>query len=267
MQSGRNWTMNDIDPRYHTLNDLHEAGRFDDALALSRDLFAEAEAEPRPERYRYFMPMFQLQLLLDVHAPTRAVLAALRDEQAARLLDGDAFCGSGGPPAADEYQRASRFSLLLQMNTLLGEMHATHALFRALEARLPELARQYAHQALPAMVDAGDFALADRYRGDPLSGLANVNHGARELPLFPPPREAPRLAADLSNLVKDVRIGIAVLRGLGDPAAADALRAALLDGLESDELREMAARELAEPGTITREGVARQMAEEERQGL
>lgn len=259
--------MTQLDQRYFDMDALREAGDDDAALALLLQVFAEVDAEAAPGRSRYFMPMFQFQLQLERHPQAHAALMALRDGQAARLLAGELYCGTDPAPQGGAFQRVRRFALVVEMNELLGDAHSTHALFRSLEAQSPELARQYAHQALPAMVDAGDFALADRYRGDPLSGLANVNHGARELPLFPPPREAPRLAADLSNLLKDVRIGIAVLRGLGDPAAADALRAALLDGLESDELREMAARELAEPGTITREGVAHQMAEEERQGL
>lgn len=259
--------MTTLDPRYLTMSELRAAGRHDEALALLRHIFDEVEAEAAPGRSSYFMPMFQLQLQLEAHAPTRAVLAALRDEQAARLLAGDLFCGTDAPPVRNTFLRVDRFLLVLEMNELLDDARATYALFRRLEAQSPELAQHYAWQVLSAMVEVGDFALADRYRRDPLELLASVNAAAQDLPLFPPPRQAPRLAADLGNLAKDVRIGIAVLRGLGDTAAADALRAALLAGLASTELRDFVQRELEEPGAITREVVARQMAQEDGQAM
>jgi len=250
------------DPRYAAMSELRETDRHDKALALLRQIFAEIEAEAAPDRSRYFMPMFEFQLLLEEHAPAHASLATLRDAQVARLLAGDLFCGTDAPPVRDTYRRVERFSLVLRMNELLDDARATYTLFRRLEAQSPELARSYAWRVLPAMVAVGDFALADHYRRDPLELLADVNAAARELPLFPPPRQAPRLAAELSNLVKDVRIGMAVLSGLGDPAAADALRETLLAGLSSDELKGFAQRELDAPGTITREVAARTMAAE-----
>lgn len=149
------------------------------------------------------------------------------------------------------------------MNEKLADARATHALFVELEARQPELAQRYAWQALPAIVESGDFALADRYRGGPLALLDQVNVHALTMPLIPPPGKAPRLSADLSNLVKDARLGAAVLHGLGREAEAIALRKALLAGLTSDALRVMAQRELDDPGTIIRELVACQMAQED----
>lgn len=188
-----------------------------------------------------------------------------RDEQARRLLDGDLTCGRKTSQESDakSYQRVSRFSLIVGMNEKLADARATHALFVELEARQPELAQRYAWQALPAIVDSGDFALADRYRGDPLALLDQVNEHALTMPLIPPPGTAPRLSADLSNLVKDARLGAAVLHGLGREAEAIALRKTLLAGLTSDALRVMAQRELDDPGTIIRELVACQMAQED----
>lgn len=246
---------------------LEEAGRYADALALLERQLADAEREAAPPRKRYFMPMFQLERLLEQYAPARAAMVALRDAQAARLLAGELYTGTDPAPVKDTYRRVERFSLIVDMNEALGDARSTYDIFRQLEAQRPELARSYSWQALPAMIEVGDFLLADRYRRPPLEALRNVNLSARELPLFPPPNQAPRLAADLSNLVKDVRIGMAVLRGLGDSAGADALRAALLDGLAYPDLKDLARRELDEPGTITRESVAHRMAEEERLGL
>lgn len=258
-------TMREHHARYDEVIALHEAGRYAEALALIEQQLAEIEREAAPDRSRYFMPMFQLKLLLDVYPPARAAMMALRDAQAARLLAGERFTGTDPAPVKDTFQRTDRYSLVVGMNNDLGDARSTYDIFRQLAARQPELAGSHAWQALEAMIAVGDFALADRYRRPPLDQLPNVNATARDLPLFPRPRQAPRLSADLSSLVKDVRIGMAVLRGLGDPAGADALRAALLDGLVSDELKEFARRELDEPGAIGREVVARQMAEEDRQ--
>ena len=89
-----------------------------------------------------------------------------------------------------------------------------------------------------------------------------VNALAASLPLFPAPGTAPRLAAELMNLVRDVRITAAVLRGQEQAAEADTLYATLLSGLENDAMRTLAQRELDAPGSITAEIVNRQMAQE-----
>lgn len=249
--------MSDIDPRQHQVIQLDEAGRHAEELALLQELYADAEAEPAPGRTRYFMTMFQWGLLTETYPPARTALAAVRDEQVARFLGGERYTGSGGDrhgnSEAEPWRRVSRYSLIIEMNRTLGEPHATRALFLQLEAGQPELARRHAWQALPHIVEAGDFALADRYRGDPLAQLDVVNDTARRMPLFPSDGAAPRLGAELMNLTGDVRVGIAVLRGLGREAEAAALREALLTGLASEPLRTLAERELDQPGTIGRE--------------
>lgn len=65
----------------------------------------------------------------------------------------------------------------------------------------------------------------------------------------------------MTNLVRAVRIGMVVLR---DNDQDDGLREALVDGLDSGELKALAKRELDAPGTITREIVDHQMALEAR---
>lgn len=255
--------MTDID-RQQQLIELDEAGRHAEALALLQALYAEAEAEPAPDRTRYFMTLFQWKLLTEKYPPACTALAAVRDEQAARLLGGELYAGSGGDRHGNSeeapWQRVLRFSLILDMDRTLGDAAASRTLFLQLEAQQPELARRYAWQALPAIVETGDFALAERYRGDPLKRLVEVNHTAQRMPLFPPDGGAPRLAADLTNLTGDVRVGIDVLRGLGREAEAAALREALLAGLASRPMRDLAERELDAPGTISREISAHRMA-------
>lgn len=56
---------------------------------------------------------------------------------------------------------------------------------------------------------------------------------------------------------------VAVLRGLGRDAEAASLLDAVEPGLESDELRALALRELAAPGTIMQELAAHRMRQEE----
>ncbi|MBQ5939122.1 hypothetical protein [Massilia sp. AB1] len=257
--------MSDTAARTERMRDLYEAGRYADLLVLLQQSLAEAELEVAPERTRFFMTMFHWKMLVEDYPPARAELEAARDEQAARLFAGDLYAGLDDDAAKDEdsFRRVQRFSLIADMNRTLGDARSTHALFVRLDAGQPALARQYAYLALPEVVEVGDFALADRYRHDPLRLLAEVNRDSTAWPLFPPPIH-PRMSAQLSNLVRDVRIGIDVLRGLGRVAEADALPESLLSGLASGELRAWAQRELAEPGSITRHFVECQMALEDR---
>jgi hypothetical protein len=71
--------------------------------------------------------------------------------------------------------------------------------------------------------------------------------------LFPPTIAAPRLAAELTNFIDEVRLRAAVLQGLGRETEAEALCNAALAGIASEEMRALAMRELAVPDTITRE--------------
>ena len=176
-------------------------------------------------------------------------LVAARDVQLRRVLDGDDELEADALRAEGLFLRRARFSLLVQMNVILDDPASTHGAFVALRRARPAWAERQAWRALPAIVAIGDFALADRCRGDPLAMLDAVNTDARALPLFPP-AGAPRLAADLINLTRDVALGIVVLRGLGREGEARTLRTALLDGLESAALRELAERELDAPGAI-----------------
>ena len=253
--------MTDFDPRQHEAILLNQQGRFDEALALLLQLFAEIERERAPSRSRYLPTMLEFRSLADHYAPARAALAGIRADQAARLLAGDLYCGSG-QGEDDGVRRADRFSLVVEIDRILGDARATCDLLAQLDAAQPALARRYAWLALPAVVAAGDFDLADRYRRDPLDMLGEVNRNARSLPLFPPSSQAPRVAGELMNLTGDVRLAMAVLRGQGKETEAIDLRRALLDGLEAAEVRALAERELDDPGTINRELVERSMAGE-----
>lgn len=68
------------------------------------------------------------------------------------------------------------------------------------------------------------------------------------------------------SLTREARIGIAVLRGLGREAEAGAVRERLLRGLENEELRALAERELEEPGAISRRMADHRMAQDQASG-
>lgn len=259
--------MPDIDSRLTRLIALRTEGRHAQALPLLQQLFADAGRVVNPARSSYFIPMLEWQFLAEAYAPAYTALQVERDAQIRLLLSGEHDFGrqdSSVPPASNAFGRASRFSLIVEMNETLGDVRSTADLFARLDASAPELARRYAWQALPAVVEAGNFALAERYRCPaPLAHLETVNALAASQPLLPAPGTAPRLAAELMNLVKDVRIAAAVLRGQGQAAEADALCAALLAGLANDAMRTLAQRELDAPGSITAAIVRRQMDEEQ----
>lgn len=256
--------MNEFDERVKALVRVRGAGRYEEALELLLQLFADAARSDMPARRSLFVPMLEWRFLVEDFAPARAALVEARDVQITQLLAGDLYFDRGGVQGEDipEYRRLARYELVIQMNEILDDAHSTHDLFVRLEAVQPGLARGRAGRALPAIVETGDFALADRYRGEPLAMLLPVNDTAAHFALLPQGRKAPRLAAELMNLTRDVHISVSVLRGLGRPAEADALREAMLAGLASAELRAVAGRELDEPGTISRMLVDHQMAQE-----
>ena len=252
--------MNDRGLRDAAPGVLRQAGRHSEALAQLRHLFAGAARAGAPARPGLFLVMLEWAFLATEYLPARTALEEARDEQIGRLLAGDMTIGPDGDthPA---FLHGSRFALIAEMNRILGDARSTYQVFVRLDAMRPDLARRHAFLALPAVVSACDFVLADRYRGEPLAHLAALNATAAAFPLFPPPDQAPRLAAELTLLVNDVRIASAVLRGRGRASDALALRARLLAGLPSGPVRALAQRELDDEGTIMREIVTHQMAQ------
>ena len=243
---------------------LMQEGASEVALALLEQALRTEELAVEPDRPDLFMTMFLWTQLAEQYPPARVALQGVRDTQAERLLAGDVYFGPDGADAGEPFRLITRFSLIVDINDKLGDLKSTCEVFLKLHVDQPALARRYAMSALPALVEAGQFALADQYRDDPLRWLEAVNDVARTFTLHPQPGVAPRLAAQLSNLVGEVHVGAAVLRGLGRDNEAGALVAALLSGLDSDELKTAARRELDRPGTIIDELVDHQMAQETR---
>jgi hypothetical protein len=223
-----------------------EEGRYADALPLVRMTFEQGVADDSGGRATEFIPMLEWEWLAESYPPARDALREARDGQVRRLLAGDEAVGT---PVPGLPQTRPRFALVARMNEALKESLATYELFAQLDAKNPGEV-PYAFLALEAVVDAGDFTLAARYLPDPLGWIEHLNGTARHFPLFPPNRTAPRLAAELSNFARDLRVRAAVLRGLGREAEARALVGDAHAGLASDELRDWLPRELDTPGAI-----------------
>lgn len=250
--------MEDLDPELCQAIQAEEEERYDDALRGLLAVTGRVLGSGDPARGDEFMTMFEWRLLAEAYAPAREALARVRDEQAGRLMNGDFDFASGRDLPG------LRFAIIVRMNKIPGDAHASSTLFARLEALAPEQARRAAYLALPALVATGDFARAETYLPrDPPQRVGHLHDQALRLPLFPPDRSAPRLATELLNFMRDVRLCAATWEGLGRQAEARALCADALARLPSDEMRALAERELAEPDAIIREITARQMALDE----
>ncbi|UTY59923.1 hypothetical protein [Massilia sp. erpn] len=190
--------------------------------------------------------MFEWGQLAADDAAARVAMISERDEQVRRVLEGDAiFC-------ADGFMPISRFHVIVDMNEFLQDSRSTYRLVTQLLADKPALVRHELHSALPAILEVGDYALAIQYIKNPLDRLADLNRQARELPVYPLPGKAPRLAAELSGFMGNVILLSKALKGLEKNTEAEQLRTAALNGIQSPELRALARRELEEPGSINR---------------
>ncbi|MBB3121186.1 hypothetical protein [Pseudoduganella violacea] len=235
-----------IQPEMLTAAQVRRDGSHDEALRIVKQQFERIATGAKDTRQDYFITMFEWGLLVEEHVAARTAMISERDEQVRRLLEGDSiFCTDGFMPI-------SRFHVIVDMNQFLQDSRATYRLVTQLLAHNPALVRHEIHRALPAIVEAGDYALAIQYIKNPLDSLLDLNRLARDLPIYPPHGNAPRLAAELTGFMGNVILRRKALTGLGRDAEAEQLRAAALKGIHSPELRALASGELAEPGSITR---------------
>lgn len=243
--------MTTFDPMLHEVSLAIENGRHDDALRGLIVLFGKTDEESYNKLHR--MAMFMWEQLLADHPPARQAYRNERDEQVRRLLSGDHHFTQG-----TDFPPRPRFQVIAQMNKTLGEQRATYELFKQFEACMPDLARKQAFLALAAIIEAEDYAMAERYLPDPLHQLDKLNTLAGQMPLLAPAGSAPRLGAELSNFMKDVRMRNTLLRGLGRDSEADALQQGALAGIDADDMRALAQQEMAAPGTILQKLIAAQ---------
>lgn len=175
------------------------------------------------------------------YPPARSALEAVRDRKTQALLNG-------------ESDRAL-FQDVQAINERLDQANATHALYLALAERFPALADQCAGLALPAIVAAQDYALANRLRPAPDTEIrTRAGDLAAEVAMIRrlPYTRAPRRWAAIRGYADLVRRHLAITAGIGDAAGARRLQALAVDLIQSPPLRAAVRKEIARRDDLPR---------------
>jgi hypothetical protein len=222
-------------------------GRYEDALRDHLWFHENALAvEPGLAGVRLSFALRDWIYLAEQFPLARRALQGLRDRDTARMLEGG--------------QSRDLFRDIVAINSALGEERATHDLFVRMDIQMPELARQCADFALPALVTAEDFTLARRYLGDPAARVqalaANLNAYTAELVKTAGSSSAPALLSFVLNYTKEVRLVVEVLRRQDEEDVAEQVSRTALDELKSDALRDAVEREFETPGATIQAMVA-----------
>lgn len=226
--------------RYHAAGALVREGRHEEALREFQWFHEHALVEcPSMAGVRLSYALGAWADLGAVHAPARAALEAVRDRDTALLLAGK----------GDRHL----FIDVSAIYRVLGEAKRTHALFVDIEKIDPSLAQSCASVALPAIIGAGDYALAERLLPDPEclvrrnASILNADFsGRRRMPFT----RAPYLATSINMYVDRVREVLTVLDGRGRVQEADRLRSLAADLIPATTVRR-AVRAALLPGAPT----------------
>lgn len=215
------------------------AGKYEDALRDHLWFHEHAlDEDPTLAGVRLSFALRDWIYLAEQFPLARRALQAIRDRDTQRILNGSA---------------TARFHDVSAINSALGEERATHDLFTQIDAQLPELAKDCAELALPALVALEDFQLARRYLPDPVARIAalakRVNDFAEELAKRGNTSSAPQLLAFVLNYTKEVRLIVEVFRRLGEDEEVAKASAAAVDSLKSEALRDAVQREFDNPGS------------------
>lgn len=216
------------------------AGKYEDALRDHLWFHEHALAEdPSLAGVRLSFALRDWIYLAEQFPLARRALQAIRDRDTQRILNGGATLGL--------------FQDISAINSALGDDRSTQELFAQLDTQLPEMAKDCAHLALPALVAVEDFQLARRYLPDPVARITalatRVNDFAEEMAKRGNTSSAPQLLAFVLNYAKEVRQVVEVLRRLGEDEEAFRASNAALEALKSDALRDAVQREFDNPGS------------------
>lgn len=202
--------------------------RYDEAFVLVGALHQEAQAQGgsagHPSSPSHLLSMWGK--LAERHAPARAALVRERDRLAALLLDGPA-------------DRAL-FRQIASVDDSLGDAAHLRRLFLQVLERDAAQASAYAHAAMPALIEAGDFALAERFLPDPERVVRSESeHLNRE---FASRRRraytaAPRIPASIHNYAAEIGKIVTVLEGRGRGADARRILAMAIDAIPATTIR------------------------------
>lgn len=175
--------------------------------------------------------------LAKTYPPALQALQAMREQKARALLRGDG--------------NRHQFHDVVAIDKRMERSHATHALYLALTERQPPLAAECTGMALPAIVAAGDYRLADQLRPDREArirpralGLARQMQWERRVCRF---TKAPRRWAAIKNYADEVGLYLQIATGLGRHAEARRLQALAIDLIGAPVLRDAVRTELAKP--------------------
>lgn len=186
------------------------------------------ETEPSLRGVRLSYALRDWVALASRYPPALVALEQIRDAKSNALLNGDGDLDT--------------FRDVEAINRDLDSVPRTYALFAQIAAANPALAQQCARKAFPALVAAGDFALAARFLPEPENYVRSLAETFNEAILSlesTPESNAPALQAFAYNYVCDVRLVLAVLTGVGrveDGSRASGLALALV---QDNNVREM----------------------------
>lgn len=153
-------------------------------------------------------------------------LEAVRDQKTDALLRGTGHRGL--------------FHDVASINDVLGVTSRTHALFARLAVLAPELARTCASIALPAVVEAGDFALAAQFLPEPETHVraltVSFHDDLAHIEVLPPSR-APRRQVTIEIYAAKLRLVLAILTGTGLKAEAARIEELALELIQPSDAR------------------------------
>jgi hypothetical protein len=232
------------------------AGKYEDALRDHLWFHEHAlQEDPSLAGVRLSFALRDWIYLAEQFPLARRALQAIRDRDTQRILNGGATL--------------ARFHDISAINSALGDERATHELFTQLDTQLPELAKDCAELALPALVAVEDFQLARRYLPDPVARITalakRVNDFAEDLAKRGNTSSAPQLLAFVLNYTKEVRLVVEVLRRLGEDEEVAKASSAALEALKSEALRDAVQREFDHPGSTIAAMVAHAKGNDDKQ--
>jgi hypothetical protein len=216
----------DAHARLHAARLMTREGRYEDAL---REFawFHEHALEENRALYgvRLSSALSGWADLAGRYPPARHALEGVRERGATALL-----AGQGGFPLFHE---------IASIDEALGEQQHTHALFARMMDLAPDRARSLINVALPAVIAARDFALAERMLPDPEQFVREhcdmllrlFRHRRRRLP------NPEHLASIVDFYARDVGHVLAMLEGRGRRREAARIRMLATDLIHATTLR------------------------------
>ena len=206
-------------------------GRYDEALHEFVWFHEHALAE-QPSLYgvRLSYGLFYWMELAALYPPARVTLEQIRDRKTTALLS--------------NLEDRDVFHDIASINDHLLEQGKTHALFVKLVASNPEFAEACSRYALPSLVLAGDFELAERFSPDPEHQLRELGTDLnrtiqrRKQGRYSP---APRIKAEIHIYAEKVKQLMVISDGLGKKTESARLQQVAIQSIQATSIRKAVA--------------------------